>query len=437
MANAATADNWTDTNPMLIPNPLRGMRFPVEVALLGGVAFFLPLLEAPKNILAVLYVVAWFANRARTGEWGRRWDPWDTLLALWLSSGFVVATFSGLHFQEWRGALDLVRYGAILWCIKRARYGEREFRIVVALLIVATVVGLGHGYWVLATDPKAIYVELNSVGHVNHSAIYLAIMVGVMMVLVGAYWSRASWRLRAAALIVLAFFCAGLLWMASRGAIGAEFALVALLGLAWWPRSRKVATTLGVLVIVAAAAIGVMRPDVMQKQESKVAAGDVLSERGEIWHTAVTAWKQYPIFGVGMDNYGGINLARLEEWQREAGKLFDAREYRPYGHAHSLYLTTLAERGVYGFGVLMAVLFAVIVSLARGYPGWGGTDDAWAMWGGAFSAWLITMTAGLFNTTLHHEHGILAAILVGFWLDYRVNRDRGSTPTPATVVQPR
>ena len=37
----------------------------LEVGLLVGLAFFLPLLEAPKNIFWFLYVLVWIANRAR------------------------------------------------------------------------------------------------------------------------------------------------------------------------------------------------------------------------------------------------------------------------------------------------------------------------------------------------------------------------------------
>jgi hypothetical protein len=38
------------------------------------------------------------------------------------------------------------------------------------------------------------------------------------------------------------------------------------------------------------------------------------------------------------------------------------------------------------------------------------------LWGAAASAWLVTVGAGAVNTTLHHEHGILAALLLGGWL---------------------
>ena len=43
-------------------------------------------------------------------------------------------------------------------------------------------------------------------------------------------------------------------------------------------------------------------------------------------------------------------------------------------------------------------------------------DLDWLLWGGALSGLVITISAGLVNTTLHHEHGILATLLLGLWL---------------------
>jgi len=43
-------------------------------------------------------------------------------------------------------------------------------------------------------------------------------------------------------------------------------------------------------------------------------------------------------------------------------------------------------------------------------------DLDWLLRGGALSGLVITASAGLINTTLHHEHGILATLLLGLWL---------------------
>ena len=158
---------------------LRSVRFPVETGLLLGLAFFLPLAEAPKNLLWLAYAATWLANRARAGDWGGRWDGWDTLIALWIASGFLVAAFAGLHKSEWQGAGDLLRYASLLWLVKRGGYAGRELKWLLGALVASTVIGLAIGYFRLWTGlAKSGHLQLHSVGHVNHTAIYLAINAG-------------------------------------------------------------------------------------------------------------------------------------------------------------------------------------------------------------------------------------------------------------------
>jgi len=49
-------------------------------------------------------------------------------------------------------------------------------------------------------------------------------------------------------------------------------------------------------------------------------------------------------------------------------------------------------------------------------PGERDGDLDWLLWGGALSGLVITASAGLVNTTLDHEYGILATLLLGLWL---------------------
>jgi O-antigen ligase len=87
-----------------------------------------------------------------------------------------------------------------------------------------------------------------------------------------------------------------------------------------------------------------------------------------------------------------------------------------FPHGHSLYLNSLAERGLVGVLPLAAVLIAWPVWLVRRRPRPSDGDYDWLLWGAAAGAWLVTVLAGLVNTTLHHEHGLLAAIFLGLWL---------------------
>jgi len=420
----------------LVSALLRAERHPVEVFALLALAFVLPLVEAPKQIFAALYAIAWLLYRIRDRDWSGRWDAWDTLFALWFASGLAVAAFAGIRYQEWGGASDSLRYVALGWLVKRGGYNERTLVAVVVALVLGTACTLVLGYWVwflrhllvweanpslglmdlLFRVRTLIPLELHSVGHVNHSSIYLAIVTGAAAGLTMAFWSRLARARRALMVIVLLFFAGSLVVMASRGALVALGVVLAALSLAWWPRSRVPAVAMAAAVALLAVGAVALNLEIVRKQQQYAEQGLVLSYRDTIWNAALAAAERYPLFGVGMDNYNRITLERIEGWRREAGKPFDPAQYTATAHGHSLYFNAIAERGWLGFGVLAAALLAWALSLARGYPGRRGSAAVWAVWSASLSAWVVTTVAGVFNTTLHHEHGMLATMLLGLWL---------------------
>ena len=394
---------------------LRTVRFPVETGILLALGFFLPLAEAPKNLLWLAYLATWTVNRTRARAFGGPWDLWDTLIAAWIVSGYVVAAFAGLHLNEWQGAGDLLRYGSILWLVKRGGYSARELKWLLTALVLSTVVGLAIGYFRMwGGIGKSGTLQLHSVGHVNHTAIYLAIMLGVCASWLFARWRAWSNARRALAAAITVLVLASLVVTASRGAIGVGLFMLAALAAAWWPRWRAplVASAAAVALL---AAIGVaMNLEVLRKQERNVAEGNVLSFRDGIWRMGLAAWQRFPLFGVGMDNYSLIAEDTIKD--------FDPARHVRFPHAHSLYVNTLAERGLVGSAALAAVLIAWLAGLWRHLPRPRDADLDWVLWGSAAGAWLITAGAGTVNTTLHHEHGILAALLLGIWLSHRASR---------------
>ena len=420
----------------MVSSLLRAERHPVEVFALLALAFVLPLVEAPKTIFAALFALAWVIGRVRERDWGGRWDVWDTMFALWFASGLAVATFAGIKYHEWGGASDLLRYVALGWLVKRGGYNGRTLVAVLVALVVGTACALVLGYWVwflrhlllwegnsflglmdvLFRVRTLIPLELKSVGHVNHSAIYLAIMAGTAAGLAMSFWHRLSCLKRIGAVVLVTCFAGSLIVMASRGALVAAGAVALLLSLAWWPRSRVPALAMGSVLTLLIAAAFALNLEIVRKQQQYEAQGLVLSYRDTIWKAALAAADRYPFFGVGMDNYNRITLERIEGWRREAGKPFDPAQYTATAHGHSLYFNAIAERGWLGFGVLATALLAWALSLARGYPGRRGSDPVWAVWSASLSAWAVTTVAGVFNTTLHHEHGMLTTMLLGLWL---------------------
>jgi O-antigen ligase len=395
----------------------RKVRYPVETGLLLALALFLPLFEAPKNLLWVAYAATWLANRLRARDFGGRWDGWDTLFALWIASGFAAAAFAGLHKSEWRGAGDLLRYASLAWLVRRGGYSARELVWLLGALVASTVIGLGYGYFRLWSGVgKSGTLQLHSVGHVNHTAIYLAIMLGVCAAWLFARWK--SWRggERAVAASIAVLVLASLIVTASRGAVGTGLVTLLALAAAWWRRWRAPLAASALGLVVTGALLSQFAAEIIRKQEDRAREGNVLAFREGVWRMGLAAWERYPWFGVGMDNYSEITHERVRAWRAEAGKDYDETRYVRFPHAHSLYVNALAERGIAGAAALAAVLAAWLVVLWRRRPEPNADDPDWLLWGGAASAWLVTAGAGLVNTTLHHEHGILAMLLLGAWL---------------------
>lgn len=394
---------------------LKAARYPVETGLLVALAFFLPLLEAPKNLAWLGFAAAWLWNRAQARDFGGRWDLWDTLIAAWIASAYVVAVFAPIPLQEWKGANDVLRYASILWMVKRGGYGPSQLRLVLGALVLSTLVSLVHGWWNHLTK-QYVALQLRSVGHVNHSAIYLAIVFGLASAWLFAHWKAWDRARRTIALLAWAILVASLVATASRGAVAAAFLLVLALAVAWWPRWR--APLYGAVAVVAATlALAVaLDTELVAKHERVSAEDNVLNARDKVWNMGFAAWERHPWFGVGISNYSVISLERVREWRSLAGKPFDAAQYAGTNHAHSLYVNTLAERGIVGAAALGAVLLAWAAWLLRQRPRAQYADLDWLLWGGALSGWFITAAVGLVNTTLHHEHGILATLLLGLWL---------------------
>ena len=81
-----------------------------------------------------------------------------------------------------------------------------------------------------------------------------------------------------------------------------------------------------------------------------------------------------------------------------------------------IYLNTLAERGLFGFTVVMLNLLLLLYLLYR-YRPLSADEESYRMaWFAAAGAVAINLLVGLFNTTLHHEHAMLSMILIGTWL---------------------
>jgi len=433
-ARTETAASAADTAGPDAANRLATHLMRLEHLALYAFAFVLPLLEAPKNLLWLTYAALWLANRFRAGHFGGRWRAWDTLIAAWIASGYLVAAFAGIRNQEWVGANDILRYGSMLWMLTRAGYAPQVLARLAACIFAGTVVTLAWGA-LGVLQAKRHMLGLRSVGHVNHSAIYLAIVFGAALMWLRGVWHEAGAGRRALGLALCVLFGAALIVMESRAAAGAAFAATLVVLAVYALRARRGLHKVLIGATVLLALLLALKPEVIEKNEARLSQDLFLSHRDAIWRAGLEAWREYPLFGVGMKNFGRISYDKLEAWAGKRGEPFDRRSVALSSHAHSLYVNTLAERGALGLGVLLAVLAAWFWSLARALPGAAAPPLVWAYWGGAAYAWLIAVIVGFANTTLHSEHALVSMLLLGGWLSLARRPQTLHAPHPSPAVR--
>jgi O-antigen ligase len=368
----------------------------LELGALLGMSVALPLFEAPKNLLWLAYAVLWVINRTRSAGFGGPWDRWDTLILAWIAAGYASIAFGGMPGEGWHANADVVRYGSVFWLVRRARYGDRVLAALLAALLSGTLVALAWGYHGVSTR-EHYHLGLHSVGHVNHSAIYLGIVLGAAVSATRVHWASSPPSLRVLAIALVAFLTVSLFVMQSRAAL-AGTGIAALILLAAHAHWRKVELRrIAIFLLAGLAVVVLVQPNVLNKYShiGSSERGGLFAYRDSIWSAGIEAWRSSPLFGVGAEGYG-----------RATG----------LSHGHSLYVNTLVERGLVGLVALGALLLAWACALLRHRPAPGIPALASAWWGASAAAFLVTVLIGLINTTLHHEHGLLAMLLFAGWL---------------------
>ena len=405
--------NWLVTLDNFVKeNKLKAL----ELALLGLMVLALPSLEAPKNIFLVFYVVV--ALFRQISNKSTSWQFWDWLFLLCIGSAFLSAMFAGITpGDEWKGFRVLVTYVSVGWLISRASYSKTEMAWLFGAAVIGVIPPLIWGFCQYLWLHTKRDLQLHSVGHVNHSAIYLAILFGASIGASLSLWQNASLKMRIGLLSLSSFLLLGLFVGDSRGALGIGV-LLALILITTLSRQTKMKWfSHGILVSAALLAVA-LHASIVTKQLGLQKQDLILSYRDKVWNVSLEASRFYPVLGVGLDNWKLIKPEDIQKSVEARHQTYDAKNYYFAGHSHNLYLTALVERGYLGLSVLLLLMFAWICQLYKSFALTRGDAIAAYLWAGSFSAWLVTFGVGTVNTTLHHEHGILAFLFLGLYLSY-------------------
>jgi O-antigen ligase len=393
----------------------------LELVFLSLMLLSLPSLEAPKNIFLILFLATslyrQYAKKTRDP-----WKLWDWIFLSYIASAFLSAAFAGIpHGAEWGGFSSFLIWTGFAWLLSRTQYGSKEITWIFWVTILGTLPPLAWGlieYMVIHTKNA---LQLHSVGHVNHSAIYLGIILGAALSATLSIWRDVGLIKRIGLIFLPIIFFVSIIIGQSRGVFGISLIRLSLIILLI-PNPKKIKAIAFALFAIVLGLMPLMNAAIIQKQIASQNTNNTntLSDRDRVWNVSFEAARFYPIFGLGNGNWNRITLEDIKKSREESGAPFDEKNYTiQYGHSHSLYLTSLVERGVVGFIVLIVFMGAWLRSLIKSYHKLKISTQGSYIWGASLSAWIVTCGVGFVNSTFHHEHAILALLFLGLHLGFK------------------
>ena len=390
----------------------------LELAFLSLFLAFLPSLEAPKNIFLGSYLITALYRQSQLPP--SKWSIWDWVFLSLIVSSFLSALFpfmaGGSEWKGFRGMLLWITFG---WTLFRADYNFEEKKYLFIFAILMTIPPLLWGLTQLLILFTKDSLQLHSVGHVNHSAIYLCMIAGAALSLLISQLQSTQKKYIFITSLLFIFLISSVIISQSRGAFGIvcllAFALVLLSKI-----SIKIKTILlGLLTIFLITIVFIKPAPVIEKQITNQNNHDILSQRDKVWRSALEVARLNPLLGIGGGNWKQINIDQLKSSVESRGEKFVTEDFAlQWGHPHNIYLSNLVDRGILGFITFLSFMFIWLITLINSYKKFNQDSKAMLFIMGSFSAWTTIFGIGFVNTTFHHENALLALFFLSLHLNY-------------------
>jgi len=390
----------------------------LELTFLSLFLAFLPSLEAPKNIFLASYLITALHRQSQLPP--SKWSAWDWVFLSLIVSSFLSALFpfvvGGSEWKGFRGMLLWITFG---WTLYRSEYdlSEKKYLFIFAILMTLPPLIWGLSESLVLHTKEAL--QLHSVGHVNHSAIYLCMMAGAGLSLLISQLQSAKKKYVFITSLLFIFYLSSVIISQSRGAFGIVFLLsFAIFLLSKLPIKIKT-ISLSLLTIFLINITYVMPVPTIEKQIANQDSHDVLSQRDKIWRTAIEIARLHPLLGIGNGNWNSIKIDQVKSSIESRGEIFDAEEFTmAHPHTHNIYLSNLVDRGILGFIIFLSFMFIWLITLVNSYKKFNHDTNGMLFIMGSLSAWASIFGIGFVNTTFHHENALLALFFLGLHLNY-------------------
>ena len=382
--------------------------------LLAAMLVFLPGLEALKNIFAFLFVLSWVLISKKNNNWGGKWQIIDSIFLLWILADIFVSInalithqLSGSNFR------DVIRFVLIAWVLSRIYFPKEKLRELALISLIATLITLSYSYY----STGGILKELHSVGHINHTATFLAIAYSISLSLLLFDFHTLKNYQKIILLISTIVLFSATIDTDSRAAFGLIIIITLVDFIYLLIKHRKLSTFFLLFGLVSC--IGVFfiynPPHALERILTKDhILQDVARER--IRNFSYYAFKKNPLLGIGFGNHGQIKIEDIKvEIIKDKG-VFNSNEYLSGSHAHNVYYTYLVSGGLLIFSIFLWFWFYIVLIIFKLRSS---LENEWIILS-SISVLLINLGIGWVNTTLHHEHAILSMFVLGMLIsEYR------------------
>ena len=310
----------------------------LELTFLSLFLAFLPSLEAPKNIFFAGYLITALYRQSQLAP--SKWSIWDWIFLSFIVSSLLSSLFpfvaGGLEWRSFKGMLFWVIFG---WALYRADYSEPEKNYLFIFAILITLPPLIWGLTELLILNSTSALQIHSVGHVNHSAIYLCMIAGAAVSFVLVQLQTAQKKYVFIAILLFIVLSASVIIGQSRGAFGILFLLTYTLILLSKLSIKIKTIMLGLLTIFLITIFFITPLPVIKKQIANQNNHIVLSYRDKVWEAAYEIAKFNPLLGIGGGNWKHIHIDQIKSAVESRGETFNAEDFAlQWGHPHNIYL---------------------------------------------------------------------------------------------------
>lgn len=369
--------------------------------------FSLPLSESIKNITLVLFIVVGFYGTYKKIIMPKL-DFLNILLIL-MPIIIIIGSYFALDTPNTiKGSNTIITMNILFIYLRELHLSKKEIVKLLFSLFLGFFVTLLWGYYDLFFHIENT-LKLHSVGHVNHSSIYMLLIFIISLVYVTIEYKKSS----TIQTLFMTFIClvsiTSVYITGSRATMYTSLGITFLFGIySFFQLNKRILIFLGFIIFT----IGLLfffniDMHMTEKFEKGIFNN---APRLNLAIGFLSSWLHHNLFfGIGIDN---SNLINLKEYYSNC--IFSSMS-----HAHDTYITYLVERGLTGLIIYLAFLIYLIVVLTKKLL----KDKSNFLLIIAILIWITNFVISFANTTFHHENAILILIFWAIALEYKETKD--------------